>query len=110
MVIEVQGDFYSVEIALELMRQVRSLGATPGIALSGYATEEDVRQSQEAGFAVHLAKPVTFAALESAIRRVASASSRVDTAPAQARKGPSRLAAGPGGKCGPGQMFPPCPA
>ena len=42
---------------LELMRHVRSLGDTPGIALSGYATEEDVRQSLEAGFAVHLAKP-----------------------------------------------------
>ena len=38
---------------LELMRHVRSLGDTPGIALSGYATEEDVRQSLEAGFAVH---------------------------------------------------------
>jgi CheY-like chemotaxis protein len=67
---------------LELMRQVRSLGETPGIALSGYATEEDVRQSRQAGFAVHLAKPVTFAALESAIHRVAAAAPRVDTIPA----------------------------
>ena len=66
---------------LELMRQVRSLGETPGIALSGYATEEDVRQSRQAGFAVHLAKPVTFAALESAIHRIAAAS-RGDTIPA----------------------------
>jgi PAS domain S-box-containing protein len=55
---------------LELMRRVRSRGDTPGIAMSGYATEDDVQQSREAGFAVHLAKPVTFATLESAIQQV----------------------------------------
>jgi CheY-like chemotaxis protein len=55
---------------LELMRQVRSRGDTPGIAVSGYATEDDVRQSLEAGFAVHLAKPITFEMLESAIHQV----------------------------------------
>ena len=49
------------------MRHVRSLGDTPGIALCGYATAEDVRESQEAGFAIHLAKPVTLATLEAAI-------------------------------------------
>ncbi|MGO9601224.1 MAG: PAS domain S-box protein [Isosphaeraceae bacterium] len=52
---------------LELMRHVRSLGEIPGIALSGYATADDVRESLEAGFATHLAKPVTLSALESAI-------------------------------------------
>ena len=55
---------------LDLMRHVRSLGDTPGIALSGYATEDDVRQSLEAGFAVHLAKPVTFEMLRSAIHKI----------------------------------------
>ena len=60
---------------LELMRQVRSRGDTPGIAVSGYATEEDVRQSREAGFAVHLAKPITFGMLESAIHQVTVARS-----------------------------------
>ena len=60
---------------LELMRKVRSRGDTPGIAMSGYATEEDVRQSREAGFAVHLAKPITFGTLESAIQQVAAARS-----------------------------------
>jgi CheY-like chemotaxis protein len=55
---------------LELMRQFRSRGDTPGIALSGYATEDDVRQSREAGFAVHLAKPITFEMLVSAIHQV----------------------------------------
>ena len=57
------------------MRHVRSRGDTPGIALSGYATEDDVRQSREAGFAVHLAKPVTFEMLDSAIQQVAAARS-----------------------------------
>ena len=52
---------------LELMRHIRSLADTPGIALSGYATQDDARQSLEAGFASHLAKPVTLATLESAI-------------------------------------------
>jgi len=58
---------------LELMRYIRASEGghnTPGIALSGYATEEDVQQSLDAGFAVHLAKPVTFATLESAIHQV----------------------------------------
>jgi CheY-like chemotaxis protein len=60
---------------LELMRRVRSRGDTPGIAVSGYATEDDVRQGREAGFAVHLAKPITSAMLESAIQQVAAARS-----------------------------------
>ncbi len=60
---------------LELMGKVRSRGYTPGIAISGYATEEDVQQSREAGFAVHLAKPITFGTLESAIQQVVAARS-----------------------------------
>ena len=43
--------------------------------MSGYATEEDVRQSLEAGFAVHLAKPITFGMLEWAIHQVTAARS-----------------------------------
>jgi PAS domain S-box-containing protein len=60
---------------LELMRTVRSRGDTPGIAVSGYATEDDVRQSREVGFAVHLAKPITSGMLESAIQQVTAARS-----------------------------------
>jgi CheY-like chemotaxis protein len=54
---------------LELMR---ALGAhpVPGIAMSGYATEEDVRQSHSAGYDEHLTKPVSIQQLEEAIRRV----------------------------------------
>jgi CheY-like chemotaxis protein len=61
---------------LELMRSVRSRGDTPGIAMSGYATEDDVAESREAGFALHLAKPVMFDALESAMQQVTAARSR----------------------------------
>jgi CheY-like chemotaxis protein/anti-sigma regulatory factor (Ser/Thr protein kinase) len=58
---------------LELIRQIRARRDIPGIAISGYATEEDVRQSLQAGFTIHLAKPITFATLESAIREVTAA-------------------------------------
>jgi two-component system CheB/CheR fusion protein len=40
------------------------------IALSGYGMEDDRRRSREAGFAVHLTKPVSFEAVESAVRRL----------------------------------------
>jgi CheY-like chemotaxis protein len=55
---------------LELMT-VLSGGGARGIALIGYATEEDRRRSMEAGFAEHLTKPVTLGALEAAMCRVA---------------------------------------
>jgi len=42
----------------------------PGIALSGYGMDEDVRRSREAGFLEHLIKPVDFPTLEAAINRV----------------------------------------
>ena len=42
----------------DFMRELRRRGSKiPGIALSGYGQEEDVRRSLEAGFAVHLTKP-----------------------------------------------------
>jgi CheY-like chemotaxis protein len=57
---------------LELMQRIRTAGPVPGIALSGYGTEEDLRKSREAGFFTHLTKPVDFPTLEAAIRRVAA--------------------------------------
>jgi signal transduction histidine kinase/ActR/RegA family two-component response regulator len=57
---------------LELMRQLSWRGL-PAIALSGYGSEEDVRESQEAGFALHLTKPVEISKLEEAIRQVVQA-------------------------------------
>jgi CheY-like chemotaxis protein len=44
----------------DLMRQLRAQGHRfPGIAMSGYGQEEDIRRSQEAGFAAHLTKPAS---------------------------------------------------
>jgi two-component system, chemotaxis family, CheB/CheR fusion protein len=44
----------------DLMRQLRQRGHLfPGIALSGYGQEEDVRRSHQAGFTAHLSKPAS---------------------------------------------------
>ncbi len=50
------------------MRRLRPL---PGIALTGYGMESDVRRAHEAGFTAHLTKPVDFANLEALIRELA---------------------------------------
>lgn len=54
---------------LDVMRQAKEHSGIPGIALSGYGAEEDIRQSRDAGFAGHLVKPVNIAALRAAIRQ-----------------------------------------
>jgi two-component system CheB/CheR fusion protein len=54
----------------ELMREIVRRHGLPGIALSGYGMEEDVRQSREAGFSRHLTKPVKLKILREAIREV----------------------------------------
>ena len=54
----------------ELMREIVRRHGVPGIALSGYGMEEDVRQSREAGFSRHLTKPVNLQALRETIRQV----------------------------------------
>ena len=51
-----------------LLRELRERGHEfPGIALSGYGQEEDIRRSQQAGFAVHLTKPASHETLLEAI-------------------------------------------
>ncbi|OYW31507.1 MAG: hypothetical protein B7Z47_00850, partial [Chthoniobacter sp. 12-60-6] len=55
----------------EVMRHVRSAQNIPGIAMSGYGMEEDMRRSREAGFSEHLVKPIDLRELIAAIRRVA---------------------------------------
>ncbi|HWE01704.1 MAG TPA: ATP-binding protein, partial [Tepidisphaeraceae bacterium] len=54
----------------ELMEQIRDLYGIPGIALSGYGMEDDVRKSRESGFVEHVVKPVNIAQLELVIRRI----------------------------------------
>jgi signal transduction histidine kinase len=55
---------------LELMRQFRQLYRIKGIALSGYGMEQDIRQSEQAGFSAHLTKPISLPQLHQAIARV----------------------------------------
>lgn len=56
---------------LDLMREIRQRDSLPGIALSGFGTDEDVRLSLAAGFEEHLVKPIDFATLRRVIQRVA---------------------------------------
>ena len=52
---------------MEVMRALKKRSSIPCIALSGFATEDDIQQSLTAGFAYHLVKPVNLAALKRAI-------------------------------------------
>jgi two-component system CheB/CheR fusion protein len=57
----------------DLMRQLRQRGHRfPGIALSGYGQEEDIRRSHEAGFISHLTKPASRERLVEAAASVAA--------------------------------------
>jgi PAS domain S-box-containing protein len=55
---------------LDLMREISRRHGLSGIAVSGFGTEEDIRQSREAGFAEHLTKPIDLRDLERALQRV----------------------------------------
>ncbi|HEY3495013.1 MAG TPA: ATP-binding protein, partial [Polyangiaceae bacterium] len=58
---------------LELMKELRGSGRArrPAIALTGFGMESDVRASQEAGFDLHLTKPVSIERLVDAIHSLA---------------------------------------
>jgi CheY-like chemotaxis protein len=57
---------------LDLIRDLKPRGIQ-GIALSGYGTDEDIRTSRAAGFALHLVKPVLADDLANAIGQLANA-------------------------------------
>src|SRR4026208_1285656 len=59
----------------ELMREVKLHKRLPGIALSGFGSEQDVNQAREAGFAEHLTKPINFERLEKTIQSLLSSDS-----------------------------------
>ncbi|KYF93690.1 hypothetical protein BE20_08745 [Sorangium cellulosum] len=56
----------------------RALKGSPGtspslmIALTGYGREEDRRRAQEAGFAMHLVKPIEPSALQTVLASIAA--------------------------------------
>ncbi|HYP18348.1 MAG TPA: ATP-binding protein, partial [Opitutus sp.] len=51
----------------DLMTKLRTLHGLRGIALTGYGADRDLLRSREAGFALHLVKPVAIAELRHAI-------------------------------------------
>ncbi|HEY1765256.1 MAG TPA: ATP-binding protein [Opitutaceae bacterium] len=55
----------------ELMRELRRQYNLTGIAVSGYGMDKDMLRSRDAGFAMHLVKPITIDVLEKAIDRLA---------------------------------------
>ena len=55
---------------VDLMRQARAKYPNlPGLALSGYGQEEDLRRSRLAGFSDHLVKPASIRELLAAITK-----------------------------------------
>ena len=54
----------------DLMRDLRLQQNIPGIAISGFGSEEDIQRSREAGFRSHLVKPISFADLRNALDEV----------------------------------------
>ena len=55
-----------------LMTQLKEKYGLPGIALSGYGMEEDVRNARAAGFDAHLVKPVSFDRLRALLDQIAA--------------------------------------
>ncbi len=68
-----QFDFLISDIGLpdgngfELMREMKSAGDVRGIALTGYGMEEDMDRTRDAGFMVHLTKPIVAESLDQAL-------------------------------------------
>jgi len=61
---------------MDVVRSVReSHPKVPAIAMTGFGMEQDIRRSEEAGFTMHLTKPVDVNSLEAAIRVLTSGAS-----------------------------------
>ena len=58
---------------LDLMRELRATYNMPGIALTGFGMEEDIERSREAGFQIHLTKPIRLETLEDVLAQLAAA-------------------------------------
>jgi hypothetical protein len=56
---------------LDLIRTLRQAGPVKGIALSGHSGPAAVKSSEDAGFSIHLAKPVDFDSLRQTLDKLA---------------------------------------
>jgi signal transduction histidine kinase/ActR/RegA family two-component response regulator len=61
----------------DLMRDLRSRTNRPAIALSGFGMESDVRAAEEAGFDLHLTKPVDIDRLLTAIEELSRKAAKI---------------------------------
>lgn len=57
---------------LDIMKHVKKRYGLRGLAISGFGTDDDVRQSRDAGFEEHLIKPVSFPVLQKAVEQIAA--------------------------------------
>ena len=55
---------------LDILRYLNRDRPVKAIAVSGFGSDEDVRQCRDAGFAEHLTKPVSFERLEKIVREM----------------------------------------
>jgi two-component system, chemotaxis family, CheB/CheR fusion protein len=62
---------------MELMSYLRALSGMRGIAISGFGMNGDIEKSLQAGFFVHLVKPVNLEKLEAAIEQITGANSKL---------------------------------
>ncbi len=56
----------------DLMQDLSRRYGMPGIALSGFGMDDDLRRSADAGFARHLTKPINLDVLETVIAELAA--------------------------------------
>ncbi len=56
----------------EVISQAKRKQRVKGVALTGFATPEDIRRSKEAGFDFHLTKPVDFHELRCVLNQIGS--------------------------------------
>jgi PAS domain S-box-containing protein len=56
---------------IDVMRHMAARSKVLGIALSGFGQDEDLRRSREAGFSVHLTKPISIQTLRETLKNVA---------------------------------------
>jgi CheY-like chemotaxis protein len=53
----------------DILKQTPANARPKAIALTGYGDDEDLRQTREAGFSMHLTKPINFDQLKGAIQQ-----------------------------------------
>jgi PAS domain S-box-containing protein len=57
---------------IDVLKKINELRPTRGIAVSGYGMPEDIQRSLDAGFSVHLVKPINFSDLNKALDQLAA--------------------------------------